>query len=61
MVEPVAPKALKHKDLSWTLWDRWTLEGDLTVQEVLDHFSTKGLTAYSIRLGMIGPRVRDKP
>ena len=51
MVEPVAPKSLKHKDLSWTLWDRWTLEGDLTVQEVLDHFEAKNLTAYSMSCG----------
>ena len=35
MAEPIAPKEFKYKeDLKWTLWDRWTLEGDLTVQEV---------------------------
>lgn len=22
------------QDMSWTLWDRWVLEGDLTVQQV---------------------------
>lgn len=32
MCEPIAPKAFKHEDLKWSLWDRWTLEGDLTVQ-----------------------------
>lgn len=34
MAEPIAPKQFKYKDLAWTLWDRWTLEGDLTVQQV---------------------------
>jgi ubiquitin-activating enzyme E1 len=34
MAEPIAPKEFKYKDLKWTLWDRWTLEGDLTVQQV---------------------------
>jgi ubiquitin-activating enzyme E1 len=37
MAEPIAPKQMKYKDLNWTLWDRWTLEGDLTVQEVRRH------------------------
>jgi hypothetical protein len=34
MCEPVAPKGLKHEGLTWSLWDRWTLVGDLTVQQV---------------------------
>lgn len=34
MAEPIPPKIIKHADLSWSLWDRWTLEGDLTVQQV---------------------------
>jgi ubiquitin-activating enzyme E1 len=32
MAEPIAPKATTHQDLSWSLWDRWTIEGDVTVQ-----------------------------
>jgi ubiquitin-activating enzyme E1 len=32
MAEPIPPKTIKYKDMSWSLWDRWTLEGDLTVQ-----------------------------
>ena len=38
MAEPIAPKKFTFGDLSWTLWDRWVLEGDLTVQQVLDWF-----------------------
>ncbi|GLC36229.1 E1 ubiquitin-activating protein [Pleodorina starrii] len=51
MAEPIPPKVTKHNELSWSLWDRWTLEGDLTVQQVLDWFSEKGLSAYSISCG----------
>lgn len=34
MSEPIAAKVLTYRDLKWTLWDRWTLEGDLTPTEV---------------------------
>lgn len=27
--------------MTWTLWDRWILEGDLTVQEVLNWFQVR--------------------
>ncbi|CAI7775244.1 unnamed protein product, partial [Closterium sp. NIES-53] len=46
MAEPVPPKSVKHKELTWTVWDRWTVEGDLTMQELLDWFKAKGLDAY---------------
>lgn len=32
MAEPIPPKTTTFKDLGWSLWDRWVLEGDLTVQ-----------------------------
>ncbi|KAI8466875.1 MAG: hypothetical protein J3K34DRAFT_432282 [Monoraphidium minutum] len=51
MAEPIPPKATSHQGLTWSLWDRWIIEGDLTVQEVLDWFTAKGLTAYSISAG----------
>lgn len=34
MAEPVPCKTTTFNDISFTLWDRWILEGDLTVQEV---------------------------
>ncbi|CAI5479155.1 unnamed protein product, partial [Closterium sp. Yama58-4] len=46
MAEPVPPKSVKHGELTWTVWDRWTVEGDVTMQELLDWFSAKGLDAY---------------
>ncbi|GLI63113.1 hypothetical protein VaNZ11_006018 [Volvox africanus] len=51
MAEPIPPKVTKHNDLTWSLWDRWTLEGDLTVQQVLDWLKGKDLNAYSISCG----------
>eukprot|EP00199_Chlamydomonas_sp_CCMP681_P000060 CAMPEP_0119109006 /NCGR_PEP_ID=MMETSP1180-20130426/16736_1 /TAXON_ID=3052 ORGANISM="Chlamydomonas cf sp, Strain CCMP681" /NCGR_SAMPLE_ID=MMETSP1180 /ASSEMBLY_ACC=CAM_ASM_000741 /LENGTH=1022 /DNA_ID=CAMNT_0007094699 /DNA_START=109 /DNA_END=3180 /DNA_ORIENTATION=- len=51
MAEPISAKTAKHKELSWSLWDRWILEGDLTVQEVLDWFEARSLIAYSISCG----------
>jgi ubiquitin-activating enzyme E1 len=38
-------QTVKFKDLEWSLWDRWILEGDLTVQQVLDWFKVKPLAA----------------
>lgn len=51
MAEPIPPKIFKYNDMQWSLWDRWTLEGDLTLQEVLDWFESKNLRAYSISCG----------
>jgi ubiquitin-activating enzyme E1 len=51
MAEPIAPKVVEYKALKWSLWDRWVLEGDLTVQEVIDWFAAKQLRAYSISCG----------
>ena len=30
--EPLPAKKESYREMAWTLWDRWTLEGDLTVQ-----------------------------
>ncbi|PAN15572.1 hypothetical protein PAHAL_2G498900 [Panicum hallii] len=51
MAEPVPAKVMKHQDLSWTVWDRWLIKGDLTVAELLQWFSDKGLSAYSMSCG----------
>eukprot|EP00775_Hariotina_reticulata_P006408 gene6408-6639_t len=51
MAEPIPAKSFTHNDLKWSIWDRWILEGDLTVQEVLDWFETRNLRAYSISAG----------
>ncbi|CAN6212791.1 unnamed protein product [Urochloa humidicola] len=51
MAEPVPAKVMKHQDLSWTVWDRWLIKGNLTVAELLQWFSDKGLSAYSMSCG----------
>jgi len=48
MAEPAPAKIIKYRDLSWTLWDRWVIKGNLTLQELLDWFQAKGLTVYNI-------------
>ena len=34
-------QAFEFRDMKWSLWDRWILEGDLTVQQVLDWFKVR--------------------
>jgi len=66
MAEPIAPKSFTFRDMTWSLWDRWVLEGDLTVSEVLEWFRAKGLEAYSISCGQsllynnIFPKHKDR-
>ncbi|KAI4964948.1 hypothetical protein ZWY2020_057819 [Hordeum vulgare] len=52
MAEPVPPKEMKHQDMRWTVWDRWSIKGNITVvrtPEVVGFI--KGLTAYSASCG----------
>ncbi|KAH7624317.1 hypothetical protein Ndes2526B_g00502 [Nannochloris sp. 'desiccata'] len=51
MAEPIPPKMFEFRDMKWSLWDRWVLEGDMTVLEVLEWFRARGLEAYSISCG----------
>jgi ubiquitin-activating enzyme E1 len=51
IAEPKPPTTFRFRDMSWSLWDRWILEGDLTVTEVLQWFKGRGLEAYSISCG----------
>ncbi|CAM6104520.1 unnamed protein product [Calypogeia fissa] len=66
MAEPVPPKTFKHGDLTWSIWDRWVIAGDLTLRELLGWFQAKGLTAYSISCGQsllynnIFPKHKDR-
>uniref|UniRef100_A0A7S0Y9F7 Ubiquitin-activating enzyme E1 C-terminal domain-containing protein n=1 Tax=Polytomella parva TaxID=51329 RepID=A0A7S0Y9F7_9CHLO len=52
MAEPMKMAVTKHGEtLKWTLWDRWILKGDVTVQEVIDWLEEKGIIAGSISAG----------
>ena len=41
MAEPIPPKTVEFNGMKWTLWDRWILRGDLTVQEVIEWFQVR--------------------
>ncbi len=41
----MAAQSFKFQDMEWSLWDRWILEGDLTVQQVLDWFKVRLIMA----------------
>ncbi|KAJ0987622.1 hypothetical protein J5N97_005978 [Dioscorea zingiberensis] len=48
MAEPVPPKVTKYRDMSWTVWDRWIINGDITLRELLQWLEEKHLHAYSV-------------
>lgn len=66
LAEPIPPKREVFKNMSWSLWDRWIIEGDVTVREVLEWLKEKELTAYSISCGQsliynnIFPKHKDR-
>ncbi|XP_019188630.1 PREDICTED: ubiquitin-activating enzyme E1 1-like isoform X3 [Ipomoea nil] len=51
MAEPVPPKVIKHRDMSWTVWDRWVIKDNPTLKELIQWLADKGLNAYSISCG----------
>ncbi|XP_030537490.1 ubiquitin-activating enzyme E1 1 [Rhodamnia argentea] len=66
MAEPVPPKVINHRDMSWTVWDRWIVKDNPTLRELLQWLKDKGLNAYSISCGSsllynsMFPRHRDR-
>uniref|UniRef100_A0A0A8YZ43 Pco090876 n=1 Tax=Arundo donax TaxID=35708 RepID=A0A0A8YZ43_ARUDO len=46
--EPFRPTMIKHQDMRWTVWDRWSIKGNITIAELLKWLSDKGLCAYSV-------------
>ncbi|KAG0452443.1 hypothetical protein HPP92_025107 [Vanilla planifolia] len=51
IAEPVAPKEVRHRDMKWTVWDRWIIHGNLTLKDLLIWLYDRGLNAYSISCG----------
>lgn len=52
MAEPVPAKVVKHRDMKWTVWDRWILKDNPTLRELLEWLKKhKGLNAYSVSCG----------
>lgn len=53
MAEPLPPKTFSHEALKWSIWDRWILEGDLTVRQVLDWFKVRLSLPQPKQLGVV--------
>lgn len=49
--EPFRPPVTKYRNMRWTVWNRWSIKGNITVAELLKWLSDKGLNAYSISCG----------
>jgi ubiquitin-activating enzyme E1 len=48
--EPIAPQKTKIRDnWQWTLWDRFDIQGDMTLQQFLDYFKEK----YQLEVTML--------
>ncbi|KAI9597739.1 ubiquitin-activating emzyme E1 [Syncephalis fuscata] len=39
--EPIEVPKLKYNDIEFSLWDRFEIEGDLTLQQIIDYFQQK--------------------
>ncbi|CAA9999901.1 unnamed protein product [Nesidiocoris tenuis] len=39
--EPIAAPKNKYYDTEWTLWDRFEVQGEMTLREFMDYFKTK--------------------
>jgi len=51
--EPIAALKLKYNETEWTLWDRFEIEGDITLKELIDLFKTKhGLEVTMLSCGV---------
>lgn len=51
--EPIAAQKMKYYDTEWTLWDRFDVVGDITLQELIDLFKEK----YELEITMMSSGV----
>merc|ERR1740138_856622 len=51
LAEPVAVKKTIFRNMEWTLWDRWTIVGDITLKKFFEWLENKHLEAYSLSVG----------
>lgn len=47
--EPIQCPRFKYNDTEWTLWDRFDVQGPMTLQELLDHFADE----YNLEVTML--------
>lgn len=51
--EPIAAPTLKYYETEWTLWDRFEVQGEMTLREFLDYFKQK----YNLEVTMLSQGV----
>ena len=51
--EPIAARKLKYYNTEWTLWDRFEVEGEMTLKEFLDYFKQN----YNLEVTMLSQGV----
>jgi ubiquitin-activating enzyme E1 len=54
--EPVPAPRHKYNETAWTLWDRFDVQGEITLQQFIDHFQTQHqleVTMMSVGVSMI--------
>lgn len=51
--EPIAAPKMKYYEEEWTLWDRFEVEGELTLREFLDYFKER----YNLEITMLSQGV----
>lgn len=50
--EPIAAPKQKYNDTEWTLWSRFDIDRDVTLQEFLDYFKAKQLEVTMVSSGV---------
>ncbi|BGP04236.1 E1 ubiquitin-activating protein [Rhodotorula toruloides] len=51
--EPIAAPKMKYRDTEYTLWDRFEIEGDITLEQLVEHFKEK----YKLEISMLSSGV----
>ncbi|RKP19781.1 ubiquitin-activating enzyme E1 [Rozella allomycis CSF55] len=54
--EPIAAPKLKYNDIEWTLWDRFDINGDITLSQLIDTFKSQhnlSITMVSCNVSML--------
>nr|XP_018908645.1 PREDICTED: ubiquitin-like modifier-activating enzyme 1 [Bemisia tabaci] len=51
--EPIAAPKLKYYDTEWTLWDRFEIQGEMTMGEFINYFKEK----YNLKITMLSQGV----
>ena len=51
----VSPMTVQYNGIKWSLWDHFTVEGEMTLQELLDYFEVRLLSPPSASFFFLAP------